>query len=95
MLDPKGFKTRLKIAKEKIKKHSNNLNNNENTSFMGSAFKLGTELVSAVVVGTIIGFILDSWFDTKPWLIIFFFFLGSAAGILNVIKVAKKMQEKE
>ena len=95
MLDPKGFKTRLKIAKEKIKKHSNNLNNNENTSFMGSAFKLGTELVSAVVVGTIIGFILDSWFDTKPWLIIFFFFLGSVAGILNVIKVAKKMQEKE
>jgi len=48
-----------------------------------------------VAVGTIIGFILDNWFDTKPWLMIFFFFLGSAAGILNVIKVAKKMQEKE
>jgi ATP synthase protein I len=51
--------------------------------------------VSAVIVGTIIGFILDSWFDTKPWLIIIFFFLGSAAGILNVIKTAKKMQEKD
>ena len=95
MLDPKSFKNRLKIAKEKLKKHSNNLDNNENGSFMGSAFKLGTELVSAVAVGTIIGFILDSWFDTKPWLMIFFFFLGSAAGILNVIKVAKKMQQKE
>tara|TARA_B110000305_G_scaffold173347_1_gene191575 strand:- start:124 stop:411 length:288 start_codon:yes stop_codon:yes gene_type:complete len=95
MLDPDSFKTRLKIAKEKLKKHSNNLNNNENGSFIGSAFKLGTELVSAVLVGTIIGFILDNWFDTKPWLMIFFFFLGSAAGILNVIKVAKKMQEKE
>ena len=43
---------------------------------MGSAFKLGTELVAAVAVGTI-GFILDSWFDTKPWLIIIFFFLDS------------------
>ena len=95
MKDPDDFKTRLKIAKEKLKKHSNNLNNDENGSFMGSAFKLGTELVSAVAVGTIIGFILDNWFDTKPWLMIFFFFLGSAAGILNVIKVAKKMQEKE
>ena len=95
MLDPKSFKNRLKIAKEKLKKHSNNLDNNENGSFMGSAFKLGTELVSAVAVGTIIGFILDSWFDTKPWLIILFFFLGSIAGILNVIKVANKMQEKE
>ena len=41
---------------------------------MGSAFKLGTELVAAVVVGTIIGFILDNWFDTKPWFIIISFF---------------------
>ena len=90
-----NFKTRLKIAKEKLKKHSNNLNDSENSSFMGSAFKLGTELVSAVAVGTIIGFILDSWFDTKPWLIIIFFFLGSIAGILNVIKTAKQMQEKD
>ena len=61
---------------------------------MGNAFKLGTELVAAVAVGTIIGFILDSWFDTKPWLIIVFFFLGAAAGMLNVIKTAKQMQKR-
>ena len=95
MVDLKDFKTRLKIAKNKFKNNSIITNNNENSSFMGAAFKLGTELVSAVLVGTIIGFILDSWFDTKPWLIILFFFLGSIAGILNVIKVANKMQEKE
>ena len=89
----KDFKTRLKIAKNKLKNNSIIKNNNKNNTFMGSAFKLGTELVSAVLVGTIIGFILDTWFDTKPWLIIFFFFLGSVAGILNVIRVAKKMQE--
>ena len=89
------FKTRLKIAKDKLKNYSKIRNNNQNGSLMGSAFKLGTELVSAVLVGTIIGFILDTWFDTKPWLIIVFFFLGSAAGILNVIKTAKRMQEKD
>ena len=94
MTAPEDFKTRLKIAKSKIKKQS--LSNNEKKgSFMGNAFKLGTELVAAVGVGTIIGFILDTWFGTKPWLIIVFFFLGSAAGILNVIKTAKKMQEKD
>ena len=49
--------------------------------------------MAAVAVGTIIGFILDTWFDTKPWLIIIFFFLGAAAGILNVIKAANKMQK--
>jgi ATP synthase protein I len=95
MSDHNDFKTRLKIAKDKLRNVSKIRDNNQNTSFIGTAFKLGTELVSAVVVGTIIGFILDSWFDTKPWLIIIFFFLGSAAGIYNVIKAANKMQEKE
>ncbi len=94
MEKPEDFKTRLKIAKSKIRKQFNN-DNQKQGSFMGSAFKLGTEMVAAVAVGTIIGFILDSWFDTKPWLIIIFFFLGAAAGMLNVIKTAKKMQEKE
>ena len=88
------FKTRLKIAKSKIKKQT--LSDNEKRgSFMGSAFKLGTELVAAVGVGTIIGFILDSWFDTKPWLIIIFFFLGAASGMLNVIRTANRMQKEE
>ena len=62
---------------------------------MGSAFKLGTELVSAVAVGTIIGFILDSWFGTKPWFIILFFIIGVIAGMLNVIRVAKRMQKED
>ena len=91
---PDDFKTRLKIAKSRIDKQLN-MDNQKNGSFMGNAFKLGTELVAAVAVGTIIGFILDSWFDTKPWLIIIFFFLGSSAGIINVIRTAKKMQKED
>ena len=88
------FKTRLKIAKSKIE-NKDILKNEKRGSFMGNAFKLGTELVAAVAVGTIIGFILDSWFGTKPWLIITFFFLGAAAGILNVIRAAKRMQKED
>ena len=93
MRTPEDFKTRLKIAKSKIKKQD--LSNTEKRgSFMGNAFKLGTALVAAVAVGTIIGFILDSWFGTKPWLIIIFFFLGAAAGMLNVIRAANRMQKE-
>ena len=92
MPDTKDFKTRLKIAKSKLEKNMNQ-DDEKRGSFIGFAFKLGTELVAAVVVGTIIGFILDTWFDTKPWLIIIFFFIGSAAGMLNVIRAAKKMQK--
>ena len=94
MTIPEDFKTRLKIAKSKIKKQTFN-QSEKSGSFMGSAFKLGSELVASVAVGTIIGFILDSWFDTKPWLIIIFFFLGTAAGILNVIRTANRMQKEE
>ena len=89
-----SFKTRLEIAKKKINKNKNN-QKSEKTSNFGEAFKLSTELVAAVAVGTIIGFILDNWFGTKPILIILFFLFGAAAGILNVFRSAKRMQEEE
>ena len=82
------LKDRLKNARKKLKVEKEN----PQTSNIGQAFKLSTELVAAVLVGTIIGFILDNCFDTKPWLIIIFFFVGVVAGILNVIRSAKKLQ---
>ena len=93
-MDNNNFKTRLRIAKKEFLK--NNPDEKEKRGlFMGSAFRLGTELVAAVVVGTIIGFILDNWFGTKPWFIIIFFFIGVIAGIMNVIRVANNMQKKD
>ncbi|RPG98121.1 MAG: hypothetical protein CBC66_002310 [Candidatus Pelagibacter sp. TMED106] len=86
------FKTRLEIAKSKIFKRNLNKNNQPSSS-IGTAFKMSTELVSAVAVGTIIGFLLDKTFGTKPWLILIFFFVGVVAGIVNVIKSANKMQK--
>ena len=93
-MEDNDFKTRLRIAKKEMFKKS--LNENEKRGlFMGSAFRLGTELVAAVAVGTIIGFILDNWFDTKPWFIITFFFIGVIAGIMNVIRIANNMQKED
>ena len=89
-----SFKTRLEIAKKKINKNKNNQKNQKSSNF-GEAFKLSTELVAAVAVGTIIGFILDNWFGTKPWLILIFFFVGVIAGIMNVVKSAKKCKNKK
>ena len=90
MKDFKEISTRLKIAKKNIKEKQEGSNA---TSF-GKAMKISTELVAAVAVGSTIGFLLDSWFDTKPLLIICFFIMGVAAGILNVFRSAKKMNEK-
>ena len=86
------FKTRLEIAKSKISKRKV-LTEIKPSSSIGTAFKMSTELVSAVAVGTIIGFILDKTFGTKPWLILIFFFVGVVAGIINVFRSAKNMQK--
>ena len=95
MSDLEDLKTRLKIEKSKLQNQDSEKNNKNKGVFLGNAFKLGTELVAAVAVGTIIGFILDNWFGTKPILIIIFFLFGAAAGILNVFRTAKRMQEQK
>ena len=91
MKDLKKISTRLEIAKKKIKKNQIKKNTDTNAASLGKALKISTELVASVVVGSTLGYILDSWFDTKPLLMIIFFFIGVAAGILNVFRSAKKM----
>ena len=93
MKDLKEISTRLKIAKKNIVNSERN-NKSSNAASLGKALKISTELVAAVVVGSIIGFLLDNWFDTKPMLTICFFFMGVAAGITNVFRFAKKMHKK-
>tara|TARA_B100000029_G_scaffold358401_1_gene351233 strand:- start:5188 stop:5472 length:285 start_codon:yes stop_codon:yes gene_type:complete len=93
MKNLKEISTRLKIAKKNFNK-DNQKNRGSNAASIGKALKISTELVAAVVVGSTIGYLLDGWFDTKPLLTICFFIMGVAAGILNVIRSAKKMHSK-
>ena len=92
MKDLKKISTRLEIAKKKIKKKQIK-KNGSNAASLGRALKISTELIAAVAVGTTVGFILDNWLDTRPWLTISFFIMGVVAGILNVIKSAKNMHK--
>ena len=89
----KEITTRLEIAKKKIADNTK-INKGSNAASLGKALKISTELVAAVAVGVTIGFLLDNWFGTKPILTICFFFMGVAAGIRNIFKAAKKMNEK-
>jgi ATP synthase protein I len=59
---------------------------------MGVAFRLATELVAGVFVGGFIGWALDRWLGTAPILLIVFLLLGIAAGLLNSVRAAQKMQ---
>ena len=93
MKNLKEISTRLKIAKKNIRTNEQK-KVGSNAASLGKALKISTELVAAVVVGSTLGFLLDSWFGTKPLLIICFFFMGVAAGILNVFRSAKNMHKK-
>lgn len=53
---------------------------------LGLGFRIGIELVVAVVVATGVGWAIDRWFGTRPWGMILLFFLGVAAGMLNVYR---------
>lgn len=53
----------------------------------GVGFRAGIEVVSALVVGVLIGLALDRWLGTWPWLFLLFFVLGAVAGVLNVYRM--------
>jgi ATP synthase protein I len=57
----------------------------------GFAFRIGVEMVAALAVGGGIGWLLDHWLGTLPLFLLIFFFLGAAAGLLNVFRAAKSM----
>jgi ATP synthase protein I len=53
----------------------------------GIGFRVGVELFSALLVGLAIGWLLDRWLGTGPWLLMLFVVLGVAAGVMNVVRV--------
>lgn len=52
----------------------------------GVAFRIGAELVAAMIVGVGGGLLLDRWLGTAPWGLVVLFLLGAAAGVMNVYR---------
>ena len=62
--------------------------NNENGNVLSLAFRVAVEIVSAVGIGFGVGWLLDDWLGTNPWLMVLFVIIGFAAGVLNVYRMA-------
>ena len=57
---------------------------------IGALSAVGFMFVVAVVIGAAFGYFLDSWFGSSPSFFLIFFFLGLAAGIRNVYRMASR-----
>jgi ATP synthase protein I len=53
---------------------------------MSLGFRVVTELVAGIVVGGGLGYLLDKWLGTKPFLLILLLILGAAGGFWNIIR---------
>lgn len=63
-------------------------------SDMGPALRMSTEFIAGVIAGGAIGWFLDKWLGTMPLFLIIFLGLGTAAGVVNVIRSANALSSK-
>ncbi|HUK57474.1 MAG TPA: AtpZ/AtpI family protein [Nitrospiria bacterium] len=52
------------------------------------AARIGVELVVSTVVGASLGYLLDAWLGTRPWIMVVGVFLGAAAGFRSIYRMA-------
>ena len=86
--DLESLEQRVKAAKQK---HAKPVNEDNSGSLLGMAWRMSTELLVSVLVGTGLGYGLDTLFGTRPWLLLIGLGFGIAAGLRCVLRTAEKM----
>jgi ATP synthase protein I len=86
---------RLRLARERARRAEGGARGEPGARLtgFGLAFRVGVELVSALLVGAGLGWLVDHWLGTKPWGFVVFFFFGAGAGVLNVYRTVARLGE--
>ncbi len=92
--DLKKLEERIRELKEKESRVNRDKGESEFMHASKAGLRVGAELLSGVLVGGAIGYFLDGFFDTKPWLLVLFLFFGGGAGVLNVYRFVKKEESR-
>jgi ATP synthase protein I len=61
---------------------------------MSLGMRIGIELLASVLVGVGAGLLLDNWLETVPVFTLAFVSLGFAAGVLNVIRLSRGLDQR-
>jgi ATP synthase protein I len=62
-------------------------------SGLGLAVRLTSEFVAGIAAGAALGWGLDAWLGTRPWLMVVFLILGACAGVMNAYRASKGMDD--
>jgi ATP synthase protein I len=62
---------------------------------LGALSAVGLSFVFAVIIGAALGYVLDRWLGTTPWLFLVCFFLGLAAGIRAVFHTVGSVSRED
>ena len=60
---------------------------------LASAWRLTTEMFAAILVGGGLGWLIDRWLGTQPWLMLVFLGIGVLAGMLNAYRTARRFEK--
>ena len=94
---PEKLADRLRDLRQKVDRDSGPAEGPDPAqgSAMGLAFRVGIELAAGLVVGGGLGWLLDRWWHTSPVMLILLFFLGAAAGMVNVFRTARDINRRQ
>jgi ATP synthase protein I len=90
--DPlKGLDAKLKKARETSRhgRPDEPQSENANPKAFALGMRVALEMIAAFIGGGVIGWFLDQWLGTSPWMLILWVALGFAAGIRSALRVTQ------
>lgn len=88
-----ALEARLQRLKAEIREKAPDPQAGQAKSGYGFAFMIATDLVGGVIGGALLGWGIDTWFNSAPWGMITLFFVGAAAGMWNAYRTARGHEE--
>jgi len=100
MKDPKtgpprdDLKNRIESARTRYRERDGAGGARRSYTGLGLGVRITAEIISALAVGVVLGLVLDTWLETRPLFLIGGFLLGSGAAFLNLMRIAKRVDEE-